>query len=56
MDINITTHAMTHPTGIITPHSTLATSPTDITHTTIPQTGDSLTPATLNTLHGEHNQ
>ena len=53
-DALIATCAMTHPTGIVTPHATLTTSPTNITHTTIPQTGASLTPATLTALHGEH--
>ena len=33
MDASITIHIMTHPTGIVTPHLTLITSPTHITHT-----------------------
>ena len=45
----ITTCTMT-PTGIVTPHPPLATSPTDVTHA-IPQTRASLTPATPTTLH-----
>ena len=47
MDASITTHAMT-PTSIATPHSTIATSSTDITHTT-PQTRAGFTPATPTT-------
>ena len=45
----ITIHAMT-PTGIVTPHPTLATSPTYITHAT-PQTTASLAPATPTKQH-----
>ena len=55
-DANITTHAMTHPTGIVTPHPTLTTSPGNITHTTVLLTRASLTPATLTTQHGKHRQ
>ena len=36
MDTSIATCAMKHPTGIVTPHPTLATSPTNITHATSP--------------------
>ena len=50
----ITTHTVT-PTGIVAPHSALATSPTDISHAT-PQTRPSLTPADLTTLHRKHSQ
>ena len=32
-DASITTHALS-PTGIVTPHPVLTTSPADITHTT----------------------
>ena len=46
---HITTCAMT-PTGIVAPHPTLATSPTDITHAT-PQTEASLTSATPTKWH-----
>ena len=38
MDTPITTCAVTHPTSIVAPHPTLATSPIDITHAIIPQT------------------
>ena len=55
MDAPIATCTMTHLTGIIAPHPTLATS-ADITLTTIPQTGASLTPATFTALHGKHSQ
>ena len=55
MDIPIATHAMTHPTGIVTPHATFTTS-TNITHATIPWTRASLTPATLTTLHRKPSQ
>ena len=41
---------MTHPTGIVEPHPTLTTSPTDITHATIPWTKASLAPATPTAL------
>ena len=54
MDTPITIHTMTHPLGIVAPHPTLTTSPTNITHATIPWTGDDLTSATLTTWHGEH--
>ena len=50
----ITTCAMTHPTGIVAPYPAFTISPTNITHTTIPQTGASITPATLTAMHGEH--
>ena len=53
-DASIVICAVTHPTGIDTPHPALATSPTDITHATIPQTGASLAPATHTTLHRKH--
>ena len=56
MDAPITTSTPTHPTGTVTPHPTLATSPTDITHTTIPWTGASLAPATLNAQHRKQSQ
>ena len=49
MVIPITTCIVT-PTGIVAPHPTLATSLTDVTHTT-PQTGPSLAPATPTTQH-----
>ena len=49
-------YAMTVPTGIVTSHSGLATSPMDISHTIITQTGASLTPATPTTLHRKHRQ
>ena len=32
MDAPITTQTMTHPTGIVTPHPKLTTSPTDVSH------------------------
>ena len=35
IDTPNTTHTKTHATGIVTPHPTLTTSPTNITHTTI---------------------
>ena len=54
MDTPITTHTMTHCTGIVTPHPKLASSPIDITHTTIPWTVAGLTPPTLTVLHGDH--
>ena len=54
IDAPIITCATTQPTGIVTPHPTLTTSPTNITHATIPQTGVSLTPATLTAWHWEH--
>ena len=54
MDTPITTHATTHPTGIIAPHPRLTTSLSDITHGTFPQTGAGLTPALLTALLGEH--
>ena len=36
MDVPIVTHTVTHPTGTVEPHPTLATSPADVTHATIP--------------------
>ena len=56
MDVPIATHTMTHSTGIVTPHPNLATSPTNITHATFPQTITSLVPATLNALHWDYSQ
>ena len=50
MDAPIATCAMTHPTCIVTPHPTLAISPVNVTHATIPWTKAGLTPATLITL------
>ena len=47
MDAPVNPYAMI-PTGIVTPHPVLTTSPTDTTHTT-PQTEVSLTPATPTT-------
>ena len=35
MDAPTTIHAMTHKTGIFSPHPALATSPADVTHTAI---------------------
>ena len=49
MDTPVTTHAMA-PTGIVTPHPTLATSSADLTHTT-PQTRACLNPAPSTTQH-----
>ena len=49
MDTPITTCTMT-PTGIVTPHPTLATSPTDVSHATT-ETGTSLAPATPTAQH-----
>ena len=49
MDTPITTCTMT-PTGIVTPHPTLAISPADVTHA-IPQTVASLTPANPTAQH-----
>ena len=54
MDAPISTCTRTHPIGIVSPLPTLTTSPTNVTHTTIPQTGAGLTPAALTALHGEH--
>ena len=51
MEGPITTFSMTHTTGIVTPHSTLTTSSTDITHVTIPNTRAGLTPSTLTAWH-----
>ena len=56
MDAPITICTMTHPTGKVTPHSTLTTSPTGLTHTTIPQTRASLDPATPIILHRKYSQ
>ena len=56
MDASIAIYAMTHPTGIVTPHPTLTTSLADIIHATIPQTRASLTPATPTTLHRKYSQ
>ena len=56
IDVPITTHAMTHPTCIITLHPRLTTSPTNITDTTIPWTGAGLTAATLTVWIREHSQ
>ena len=53
-DTLITTHAETHPTGIIAPHLKHATS-TDITHASTPQIVASLTLATLTALHEDYN-
>ena len=47
---------MTFPFGIITPHVALATSPTGISHATIPQTRASLALGTPTTLHRKHSQ
>ena len=44
-------HTMTHPTSIVTPHPTLATSPTNITYAIISQTGAGLAPTTPTALH-----
>ena len=49
MDAPITTPAMT-PTNIVTPHTTLATSPTDVTHATL-QTRAGLALATPTAQH-----
>ena len=48
-DVPITPHAMI-PTGIVTSHPTLATSPTDTTHAT-PRTRAGLAPAATTTEH-----
>ena len=56
MDASIATHMMTHPTGIVMPHLGLTTSPTDITHATIPRTVARLASATHTALHGDHSQ
>ena len=53
-DVPITICTITHPNSIVTPHSTLATSPADVTHTTVPRTRASLAPATPTILHGKH--
>ena len=55
-DALITTHARTHPTGIVTPHLEHATSLNDVTHDTTPQTIASLTLATLTAVHKDHSQ
>ena len=54
MDISIAIHTTTHPTGIVAPHLALTTSPTDISHATIPWTRTSLGQATPTTLHSKH--
>ena len=54
MDAPIITCVMTHPTDIVTPYPTLATSPTYATYATIPQTGAGLTPTNLTTLYRKH--
>ena len=56
MDTPVISLAMTHPISIVTPHPALTSSPADATHTTIPWTRASLTPATLTTLHRKHSQ
>ena len=56
MDASITTHTMTHPTSIVTPHPALSISSTNITYATIPQTAATLAPATSTTLHRKHTQ
>ena len=47
MNAPIATCAMTHPTGIVPPHLKHTTSPTAVTHATIPQTVAGLTSGTL---------
>ena len=54
MDIPVAIHTVTHSSCIVTPHAALATSPTDITHATIPQTRAGLNPATPTVLHRKH--
>ena len=54
-DALITSHAKTHPTGIVAPHLDHITSPTCITHATTPWTIVSLSLATLPALHKDHN-
>ena len=49
MDASIAKHTMTHHTDIVIPHPTLTTSPTNVTHTTKPQTRAGLTLATITT-------
>ena len=56
MDALITICTVTHLTGIVAPNPTLATSPTDITHGSTPQTGASITPATPTKLHRKNSQ
>ena len=56
MGAPIATPTMTHPTDIVAPHCRLTTSPTGITHATIPWMGASLAPVTLTTLLMEHSQ
>ena len=56
LEVPITIHTMTHPTGTVAPHPTLTTSPADITHTIIPWTRAGLTPASPTTLHKKHSQ
>ena len=52
----MTTHAETHPPGIVTPHLKHATSPTDIIHATTPWTVAGLPLATLTALHKDHSR
>ena len=54
MDAPIATHAMTHPTGIVTPHLKLTTCPTRVTQATIPWTVAGLALATLTALYRDH--
>ena len=56
MDVPITIHTVTHPTGVVVHHPALATSPTDVTHATIPQNRAGLTPETPTGLHRNHSQ
>ena len=56
MDATIAICVMTYPTGIITPHPVLTTSPADVTHTTNSWTTASLIPATPSALHKKHSQ
>ena len=56
MDAPIATSAMAHPTGIVAPHPTLATSPTDVTCNTNPWNRVNLTPATHTALCRKHSQ
>ena len=56
MEAPIATHTMTHPTGTVGLHPTLAISPTDVTHATIPCTGAAIAPATTTTLHRNKSQ
>ena len=54
MDATIATPTLTHPRGIVSLHSTLTISPTDVTHTIIPWIAASLALATPTTLHRKH--